>query len=103
MVLAYQTEGEIPQRFAAIELIIGTCHQEVLEKCEARLAHAGNNHFPFLPRFYRSHRATLFRFLNVVELKSSSQDTSVVEAIEFLKSHLLTGMSTKQQLMNMVS
>lgn len=87
VVVAYQTDGEIEKRFTAIEMVIGNRSQEVLEHCEAHIAYVGNNYFPFLPKFYKSHRATLFQFLSVVPLHSSTQDNSLQEAAEFIKTH----------------
>jgi hypothetical protein len=87
IVVAYQTEAEVEQRFTAIETVIGNRSQEVLEYCEAHIAYVGNNYFPFLQKFYKSHRATLFQFLSVVPLHSSTQDNSLQEAIEFIKAH----------------
>jgi hypothetical protein len=34
---------------------------EWFEPCDAHEAHAGHNDYPFLWRFYASHRPTLFR------------------------------------------
>lgn len=87
LVVAYEIPGEMPQRFAAIETVIGERTQEILKQCEAHIAYVGNNYFPFLQNFYKSHRATLFRFLEVVSLCSSTQDTSLVEAIDFIRSY----------------
>ncbi|HEY9832172.1 MAG TPA: DUF4158 domain-containing protein, partial [Stenomitos sp.] len=55
LALAYKSDGEIPDRFAAMDEVIGEQCDQVLEECEAHLACAGNNYFPFLWRFYRSH------------------------------------------------
>ena len=54
VVRAYQTEDEVPQRFAAIETIIGERSQTLLDECEAHLAYTGNNYFPLLQDFYKS-------------------------------------------------
>lgn len=85
LIVAYQSEGDIPKRFAAMETVIGDHPEHLLEQCEAHMAHDGNNYFPFLPQFYRSHRATLFRLIDALILKSSTHDTTLVEAIEFIK------------------
>jgi TnpA family transposase len=84
VVVAYQTEGEIPQRFAQIDYIIGDRSYEILSECEAHIAYAGNNYYPFLWRFYKSHRSTLFGILKWVKLKSTNTDTSLEQAIQFL-------------------
>lgn len=87
LVVAYQIEAEVPQRFTAIETVIGDRSQEILKQCEAHIAYVGNNYFPFLQNFYKSHRATLFRFLEVVPLHSSTQDSSLKDAIRFIQAH----------------
>lgn len=87
LALAYKSDGEIPDRFAAMDEVIGEQCDQVLEECEAHLACAGNNYFPFLWRFYRSHRATLFRILNWITLQSTTQDKSIESAVQFLRAN----------------
>jgi len=86
-VIAYQSEGDVPKRFAAIEQVIGDEPDRLLKQCEAHLSHEGNHYFPFLPLFYRSHRATLFRLVNALTLKSSGYDTALAEAIRFIQTN----------------
>lgn len=86
LMLAYQTEGDIPQRFAAISNVVGEHSQTLLEQCETHLTYEGNNHFPLLQKFYKSHRATLFRLLEVLPLRSSTQDSNLTEAVAFIQS-----------------
>ncbi len=56
----------------------------LLEDCEQLEAFHGNNYFPLLWKFYRSHRSALFRLINALEFKSTSRDDSMQSAIEFL-------------------
>lgn len=84
VVIAYRTEGEVSQRFAQIDAVVGDCSEQILTECEAHIAFSGNNYYPFLWQFYKSHRATLFNILRWVKLKSTTQDTSIEEAIQFL-------------------
>ena len=44
-------------------------------------------HYPFLWRFYRSHRAILFQILKQVQLRSTTQDKSIEASIQFLIDH----------------
>ncbi len=88
--IAHSTDGEISDRFAAIGCVIGEHPDELIALCDDHLAYAGNNYLPFLPflpKFYRSHRAVLFRFLAVVPLYPSTQDESLAAAIAFIQSH----------------
>jgi Domain of unknown function (DUF4158)/Tn3 transposase DDE domain len=87
LLLAHQEEGTIDQRFSAMDALIAPRREELLEACEAHLAHAGSNFFPFIWRAYKSHRATLFGLLDALPLRTTSQDTSVEEALRFLQAH----------------
>ena len=85
--IAHSTDGEIADRFAAVDCVIGDDPQELIAQCDDHLAYAGNNYLPFLPKFYRSHRAVLFRFLSVVPLYPSTQYDSLAAAIAFIRAH----------------
>ncbi len=61
--------------------------RQLLDDCEAVIASIGNNHLPLLWRFYRSHRRTLFRLLEAIELKAASQDVSLVRALGVLRAN----------------
>jgi TnpA family transposase len=87
VVLAYQKPGEIPNRFAAIESIIGDQSDALVEQCDAHLSHVENNYFSLMQNFYKSYRATLFRLIEVLPLRSSTQDTTTEEVIDFLLKH----------------
>jgi hypothetical protein len=87
LLLVHQEEGTISDRFSAMDALIAPRSEELLEASEAHLAHAGSNFFPFMWRAYKSHRATLFGFLDAVQLRSTSQDTTLEEALRFLQSH----------------
>lgn len=85
--ICHSTDGEISDRFTAIGCVLGDDPQELIAQCDDHLAYAGNNYLPFLPKFYRSHRAVLFRFLSVVPLYPSTQDDSLAAAIDFIRTH----------------
>ncbi len=87
VVVAYSTEGEVTQRFTEIEKALGENPDQLLSECEAHIAYAGNNYYPFLWRFYRSHRAILFQILQKVKLRSTTQDKSIEASIQFLIDH----------------
>lgn len=89
LVSAYQSEGKIEQRFAAMEEVIGESPQELLQECEAHLAYLGNNYFSFLPKLYRSHRSVFFRMLDHLPLRCSTHDKSLEKAIAFIQHHKL--------------
>jgi len=87
LLLAYQEDGSVDQRFAAMDALIAPRRDELLEACEAHLAHAGSNYFPFVWRAYKSHRATLFGLLEALPLRSTSQDTTLEAALHFAQAH----------------
>lgn len=87
VIVAYSTEGEVAQRFTEIEKTLGENPDQLLTECEAHLAYTGNNYYPFLWRFYRSHRAILFQILKQVKLRSTTQDKSMEASIQFLIEH----------------
>lgn len=87
VIVAYQQEGAVAERLAGIDTVLGHQADTLLEHCEAHIAHSDNNYLPFLHRFYKSHRATLFRFLEVVPLQSSTQDQHLEVAIRFMRHH----------------
>jgi len=70
-----------------MDALISPRREELLEACEAHLAHAGSNYLPFVWRAYKSHRATLFGLLDALPLRSTSQDATVEEALRFLQTH----------------
>jgi hypothetical protein len=85
--IAYRSDGDTPDHFAAVDQVIGEQAQQLIAQCNDHSAYAGNNYLPFLPKFYRSHRAVLFRFLAVVPLHPSTQDNSLIQAIQFIQAH----------------
>lgn len=87
IIVAYQLEDDILQRFVAIAAVIGEHLEQLLEQCEAYLAEDNQNYFAFLPKFYKSHRALLFRLIEILILKPSASDTRLLEAIAFIKRH----------------
>jgi len=58
--------------------------QQLLNECEAINAYKGNNYLPLLWRFYKSHRSVFFRLLSVLKFESTSQEQTVIQAMEFL-------------------
>ena len=83
VIVAYSTEGEVQERFSEIENALGENPDQLLTECEAHLAYTVNNYYPFLWRFYRSHRAILFQILKQVKLRSTTQDKSIEASIQF--------------------
>jgi hypothetical protein len=88
LVTAYRTEGSAQERgpggTPAMATWLPDQGDAVLQRCEDHMAYAGDNYFPFLWRFYKSHRATLFRVLRHLSLRATTQDRAFEEALRFL-------------------
>lgn len=59
--------------------------QALQEDCTAINAFSGDNYL--LWRFYRSHRPTLFRMVHLLTMTSTSEDQSLMQALEVLLAH----------------
>jgi hypothetical protein len=59
----------------------------LLDQCEQVSAHHGDRYQPFLKRFYGSHRKALFRVLKTLDLRSTTADQTLVDAIVFVLAH----------------
>lgn len=60
---------------------------ELLAGCDAIAAHSGDNHLPLMWRFYRSHRAVLFRFARTVHFEATMQDRALLAALQIVLAH----------------
>ncbi|MBX9688223.1 MAG: Tn3 family transposase [Candidatus Obscuribacterales bacterium] len=85
--LAFKNAENESERLTAIEAIIGEDIEAIIARCEKHAVLAGNNHLPLLLKFYKGQRSPLLNFLSNVSLVSTSQDASVVAAIEFVVSN----------------
>jgi TnpA family transposase len=57
----------------------------LLTHCRAMILYHQNNILPLLWKHYRSHRKVLFDVIEALDIRSTSQDTRLVEALAFLK------------------
>ncbi|MBA3440974.1 MAG: DUF4158 domain-containing protein, partial [Pyrinomonadaceae bacterium] len=87
LLITMQTEGTAEERLAALSAVVGDQPERIVQDCQAYTAYAGDNYAPFLWRFYKSHRQALFEWLDQVRLISTSQDTSLTVALDFLRAH----------------
>jgi TnpA family transposase len=55
--------------------------------CAALSVYHGNNILPLLWNHYRNHRKVLFGMVDLLEIRSTTQDRSLVEALAFVKQH----------------
>ena len=53
------------------------------DDCATISAYRGNNYLPLLERFYRPHRSLLFSLIDLLDIRSTTQDTSLIDAFNF--------------------
>lgn len=87
LVTAYRTDGTEPEKMAAMKILLPDGGDEVLQQCQDHMAYVGNNYFPFLWRFYKSHRAALFRLLRSITMRATTQNKAIEETLRFLLEH----------------
>jgi hypothetical protein len=70
-----------------VRLLLQTeCGLENLRQdCEALLAYRDNNHLPLIYRFYSSYRRTLFRLIRTLDIRSTTVDTALLNALYFVE------------------
>ena len=56
----------------------------MLEQYNQVSAYHNNNYLPLLWNIHRQHRAALFRLLQLMDIRSATQDTSILDAIRFV-------------------
>ena len=59
-------------------------HEKVISECNSAISLNTNNHLPFVTKFYKSHRSTLFRLVKALQMGSTTKDSSILDAIDFL-------------------
>ncbi len=74
-------------RLTAVEGILLPNAENIVHRCDAHAALAGNNYLPLLTRFYKAQRSIFLHVLEHITPVSTSQDRSVEDAIAFLLAH----------------
>ncbi|MBC3884106.1 MULTISPECIES: Tn3 family transposase [Undibacterium] len=82
---ALQNEAPDKERLALIEQVLDGDPEPWIIRCDEHMAYAGNNYYPFILQPYRAKRALLFQCLDVLALKSSSQDESLLRALQWMR------------------
>lgn len=57
---------------------------KLLEQCEQVSAHHGDRYQPFVKQFYGSHRKALFRVIKTLDLRSTTSDQDLINAMQFI-------------------
>lgn len=61
--------------------------QALLEQCEQVSPYNTKNHFPLMLPFFVPYRKSIFRMVRSLDIRSTSQDQSLIEALNFLLDH----------------
>jgi hypothetical protein len=61
--------------------------KDLIASCDAIRAYSSNNHHGLVWEFYNTHRSLLYRMLDALVLRSTSQDQSLIQAVEYLKAN----------------
>ncbi len=85
MLSALQDGNTPTERLARVEGVVDGDPETWIAQCDEHIAYAGNNYYPFMLQPYRVRRALLFQCLDVLSLKSSSQDDALLQAIAWLQ------------------
>ena len=82
-------DGTGDQRVARIEKSLDGDIDGWINECDEHMAYAGNNYYPFMLSGYAAKRSLLFKCLEALTLRSSSQDDSVLRVIALAQRCLL--------------
>lgn len=94
-VLHAYREGETDlERISRISASLRGDPERLVAECDEHMAYSGNNYIPFMLGSYRSQRPLLLSFLDLLNIQSSSNDTSIIEAIQFILKHRNSRKST---------
>lgn len=85
VLVAYDQDSQQPENLRALKSVIGDHSGDWIDRCEQHIAYAGNNYYPFMLSGYRQKRALLFNCLEILDLHSSSNDTSSASMLVLLK------------------
>lgn len=84
---AYNSDGSSDTKIAAISQSIGTDGERIQNDLKTQIAFSGNNYYSFLEPYYKPYRKILFELLTSVPFISTTQNTNLVLAMEFIKNH----------------
>lgn len=75
------------KRIKAIENCITQGIDNAMAQCEQHMAYADDNYFPFMLKPYNNKRFVIFTLLEQLNIKSAYQDTTLLEAMNFIKAN----------------
>jgi TnpA family transposase len=75
------------QRIAGVHQSLNGNLETWITECDEHMAYAGNNYYPFMLSSYAGKRSLLFKCLDALTLKSSSQDESLLRIIVLVQKY----------------
>ena len=81
---AYREAETDSERISRISASLQSDPEHLIMECDEHMAYSGNNYIPFMLASYRAQRPSLLNFLEFLNLQSSSNDISIIEAINFI-------------------
>ena len=84
---AYQKGVSDSERILGIKTAFRDDPEKLEKTCDEHMAYAGNNYIPFMLGSYRNQRPLFLNCLELLNVQASSNDKSIIEAIEFLFNH----------------
>jgi TnpA family transposase len=81
----FSESGTADQRVARVEKSLDDDLESWITECDEHMAYAGNNYYPFMLTGYTSKRSLLFKCLEALTLRSSSQDESLLRTIALIQ------------------
>jgi TnpA family transposase len=84
---AYSDDASDADRLAGISHALSDNPDKLAAECDQHMAYAGDNYIPFMLNSFRAQRPLLLNVLNLLNVKSSSNDRSIVHACRFLLHH----------------
>lgn len=72
------------ERIQGISSVIGANAEKLAEECDQHMVYAGDNYLPFMLNSYHNQRPLLLNCLDLLNVYSSSNDQSIVEACQFV-------------------
>ena len=87
-ILVSRQEGETEiERDKSIQKVIGNREAQLIKDCEEHAIYAGKNYFPLLWQFHVSYRQVLLDILKILNVKTTTMDRVLIEAVNFIQRH----------------
>lgn len=75
------------ERLLAIENSVTQGTDKAIKECEGYMIYSSDNYFPFMLKPYSNKHSVIFELIEQLDIQSSSQDNSIIKALEFIKAH----------------